>query len=286
MKQKRSFSFDSIKKGYIFIPTDQFGNKRDVFIQRCYRTKKVSLVFDEGGFAHNCLISLDCLKQIEFPQEKNKVGSTVLCYIDNFRKKPMIFSVFSKEDDIILQKEFDKKLTSINGENKAEIIVRGKTGELILNVDSEEDSGGKFTLVVKNKNKKANLNIRVLGDATVYGENAITLKSVNTITLDAPAVSASTSISADEDNITLNPNQKVILFTGSQPLVKGTEIKNQLTTESQALTDFLNAFNNLVPVAVPPSSVDPTWATLKAAIISIISRANWTNINSEKAFTD
>jgi hypothetical protein len=202
MEINRAFGLVGLKYGHIFLPYPgnniTSGSKegidyRDRIIKQFKRKQKVSVLFDNGSFANNCPVSLSALRDIEYPEKFGNVGSPVVCFIDPLHKKPMVLSVFGKEDDVDFGEEGDKKLSSIFKESKAEVGVRGKKGEVYINVDSTDELGGNIYLNVSNASNKGKLNIRVLGESNIYTLGACTISSSDTI---------KTTVTDDENEIT------------------------------------------------------------------------------------
>ena len=177
MINNRSLGLGGLQYGHIFLPfpgkamdkDSQEGiDYRDTVIKQCFRKQKVSVLFDNGTFANNCPISLSALRDVEFPEKFGQVGSSVLCFIEPMHKKPMIIALYGKESDVDFSNEGDKKLSSVFKNSRAEVGVKGKTGEAYINVDSSEDSGGNIWINISNASNTGKLNIKVLGDSNIY----------------------------------------------------------------------------------------------------------------------
>ena len=193
----RALNVSNIMKGYIFLPypaqkmdlNSQDGRDyRTSIITQCKRKKTVSLLFDNGSYANNCPISLQALQDVEWPEKFGSVGSTVLCHVTGLHKKPMIFAVFGKQNDVVFDKEGDKKLSSIFVDSHAEVGVKGKTGEIFLNVDSAEATGGNIWVNITNADATGTLNIRVKGTSNIYTSGVCSIASdtqVQTIVTDS-----------------------------------------------------------------------------------------------------
>ena len=192
----RALDISNIMRGYIFLPypaqkmdlNSQDGiDYRTAIINQCKRKKTVSVVFDNGSYANNCPISLQALQDVEWPAKFGQVGSPVLCHVTGLHKKPMIFAVFGKQDDVVFDKEGDKKLSSIFVDSHAEIGVKGTTGEIFLNVDSAEATGGNLWINITNKSATGKMNIRVKGTSDIYTSGVCSILSdtqVQTIVTD------------------------------------------------------------------------------------------------------
>jgi len=232
------------RRGFIFIPPNKEGIERDKYITTCYRKKTVSVIVGDGGVAHNCPIPKYLLREVSFPEKFGGVGSSVLTIIDPFHNVPMVIAIFGKEDDVDLSEEFEKRIQSLNGENLAEIITRGKNGEIVLNVDSDQEDGGIVSITVANRNRSGKLQLKILGDSEINVSNKCSLYSNSEVdlrveNLDTDEVS---SINVKGSEIVLNDNRLDSYIADI----------NALTERYNILEDDLNtlkeAFINWVPV--------------------------------------
>lgn len=195
--------------GYIILPSSISEDARKKYINTCYRKKKVSILLRDGGVAHNCPIPKYLLREIFFPKEFRQVGSSVLLYIHPFYNSPMIVALYEKENDADFSEEFEKRMQSLNGGNLAEIITRGKNGEIMLNVDSDQEDGGVISITIANKNRAGKLNLSVLGTSDIYVSGKTSLYSNSEVDLrvedlDNEEVS---SINVKGSKIILNDNR-------------------------------------------------------------------------------
>jgi hypothetical protein len=194
--------------GWIIIPTLNDEDSRKEFIDTCFRKKKVSIVTQGGGVAHNCPIPKHLLREIQFPENSNEVGSSVFIYIHPSYNVPIILSLFEKEDDADLSEEFEKRFQSINGENIAEINIRGQKGVIDLNVDSDEADGGVIQINVSNKSRDGKLKLKILGEADIYVSSKCAVYSNSEIDLRTEDLETeeSSSINIKGSEIVLNNN--------------------------------------------------------------------------------
>jgi hypothetical protein len=64
-----------VQYGYIILPSDV---DRTTFIEQCYRWERVSILIERGaGVIHECYITRSALKEIEFPDSTEKLGSCI-----------------------------------------------------------------------------------------------------------------------------------------------------------------------------------------------------------------
>jgi len=300
-----------IGRGYIIIPTNV---DRTKYISQSYRKEKVSIMLDDGGSPiFDCLISKNVLQEIKFPESSDELGSCVVFIKEVFYDKPIIVGVLSKGDETQLLEEnmFKKKVSS----DDASVVVtgRGDNGDLFVSVESENDSGGNIFINLKNNNNSSNFNVNCFGDISLYSEGILELKSTDTVNLkrvesgsNGEIINSEITIDDNgllyEDNIgnkieaksgeinifskgevNINSDDKISLFKGSEPLVKGTELKTQLIKMQLRIDTIIAALN----AGFLASATATTYAAAVAAIIDTMpTGADFLNINSTKSFTD
>jgi hypothetical protein len=215
-----------IQYGYIILPS---GIDRDTFIQQCYRWERVSVLAEGGGgVLHECYISREAIKDIEFPQTIEQLGSCVSFLTDIHSAHPIIFGVFSKEDESQLLREGYFEWSKKNGNDSVTISGDAKRGVLNLSVD-----GGTLTqlnITVSNKAKNAVVNLRCRGDINLQMDGAFKINK------------------------------------GTEPMVKGSELETQLEKNNdllQAIIDILTGTVIDEPGSGSPSALQ---AALKTAI--------------------
>lgn len=235
MINNRTFGLTGLTRGHIFLPFP--GNNitseskegidyRDKVIKQFFRKQKVSVILDNGTFANNCPISLNVLQEIQFPEKFGQVGSPVLCFVEPMHKKPMVIAMFGKEDDVSFNNEGEKKLSSIFKNSKSEVGVRGKKGEVYINVDSSEETGGNVYINIKNTSNKGKLNIRVLGDSNIYSMGNCNISASGNI---------NASVKDDEADITSEFN---ISKAGFKVIRDSSGLKNTLVNILNELVAF------------------------------------------------
>lgn len=258
-----------IGKGYVIIPPDQQENAREDYIKRCVRRCRVSILLEDGGgVAHDCYVSKQVMKDIEFPEKFGITGSPVLFHLDAMHNVPMIYASFQKEDESELLQENERKLKGENGENFAEIGVRGENGEIYLNVDSDESNGGIVNINVKNQNRTGKMNINIIGDSDIYTSNECKIKSNNSVDVRVKNVTTDDeySVKVDKTNgIVFNDN---VLDSFIADI-------NKLTDQINLTEDKVNAIigiirDNWIPV------VTDGGAALKALFASVLDLQNTT----------
>lgn len=291
--------------GYIVIPHNE---DRSKYIKTCLRKERVAVQLDGGGSViTNCYISKESLNRITFPETSNNLGSAVAYIVPQFYDIPIIVGVISKEDETQLLDENSFKHEVHTNDSIVSIIGKGKEGNLFIEVNSEYSSGGNIYVTLKNKENKANLNIKCFGNISIYSEGDVVLKTLKSTSVQSFYINESgeeslnSKLTLNEDSfiiedknenkissnsegeINIQPKNKCNLFEGSEPLVKGKELKTQLEEMSNRIDKILDALN---AGAVASSTIQTYVAALTPILATITDKENFDKINSEKSFTD
>ena len=275
--------------GFIAIP---FGVDRDNFVETCYRTERVCIVPDHGGtLVKNCYIDSGVLQQIKFPENYESVGSRIVFIVDRFSNIPIVVANISKVNERLLSSEgsfvLSKKI------NDGELTINGDgSGNLLINLFNVE--GSLIKLNIKGKDSVLEVNsdgivtYNSVDDITFNSKKKVVQNVLNErgevekyITLDKSGLHYSDD---KGNNFTIDYiNNKIIHHEGSQPIVKGEELLNELNKLKNKLDSFINSFSDVVPV---PS--DGGLAIQQAVVAALVDQedADFSNINSEKSFID
>lgn len=260
--------------GYVIIPEDYKGRGRDTYIKYCYRTQRVSIIIEDGGVKLDCFVTESALRDIVFPDfsvnEKNvngsRLGSQVVFLNEPRYDKSVVLGVVSKRDETNLYDEQEFRIFKTKYGNFALISVNGKSGDINITTFNGDKEGGDVNISISNQSDSAKLNVGVRGEININTTGNVNL------------------IAAGEVNI--KPSKLNIGKEKLEPIIKGDKAETELNKEKKVLTDFLDAVKNLTPTPVPPNAVDPTWATLKTAIAVITDRADYSQIKSDKTFSE
>lgn len=252
--------------GYIITPPNL---DEETYIRECYAKEQVSMFTHEGGLYHNVRIDRRVLQDIEFPTaqmvKEGKTGSAVVYVTEYVKNLPIIVAVLSKGDETqtLSDKEF-KLVKSLNG-NLVTISGRGDTGEISISAIGNGDNG-RMTINVSNSNKSAQLNLVVKGNINID-------------------VDGDTNLQVSGD-INLKSDGVVNLHDGSQPIPLGDELKTQIEKSNAVLNAILTVVNAMPPVLEPGNgAASALQAAFKLACTSL-NVGVFTNINSDKSFTD
>lgn len=232
-----------IQYGYIVLPKNV---DRTTFIEQCFRWERVSILVEHGaGLIHECYITREAISSIEFPTEYNQLGSCVVFITDPFSGHPVIFGVLSKEDESQLLHEGYFNIGKKNLDDFVTISGDVKTGVITISVKGGAVS--QINLIAVDEHNNAALNLRCSGNINIAMEG---LFKVN---------------------------------KGTEPMVKGTELKSRLDDTNQYLSDLYNALYTALQAldaAVPGTSA------AFAAAMSGKNPGDYSAINSEESFLD
>jgi hypothetical protein len=233
-----------LQYGYIIIPSDV---DRNSFIEQCYRWERVSVLSEGGGGVfHECYISREAIKDVEFPDDSTHTGSCVMFLTDIHSGHPMIFGVLSKEDESQLLREgYFKFSKTYQGSS---VIISGDAKKGIMNLSVDGGDLTQLNITVSNKDKNATTNLRCRGD-----------------------------INLEMDGL-LKVNK------GTQAMVKGTELKIQLEqTNTYLKTDLYDAIYTALQSL---DAVVPGVSAAFQAAMTGKSPGDYTNIKSVESFLD
>ena len=240
-----SQAYVGIQYGYIIIPSDV---DRDKFIQQCYRWERVSVLFEKGaGVFHDCYITKEAIKEIEFPAVTTQLGSCVLFITDILNGHPIVFGVLSKEDESqMLREGFFKMMKTYHGNS---VTVSGDAVRGVVNIAVTGGALTQLNITASNNNKNAVINIRCQGD------------------------------------INLEMNGKLKVNGGSQAMVKGNALKTDLDKTNDLLQALLNIISG-TPIPEPGNGLPSALQTALQTAISGKALGDYSDIKSEESFLD
>ncbi len=160
---------------------------------RCIRTEKFSIALaNSAGVLHNCYCVKSALHDIEFPENKDSVGSGVVYFVNPYTGKAVIIGVVAKAESTLLVKTGVSSFKKQKGNNIAGVAVDEEGN---INIDAEGiGANGTLNINVRNDSGTAKINIYVKGDMSLYADGSTSIKSVrgdinieggNTISLNA-----------------------------------------------------------------------------------------------------
>jgi len=210
----------SINFGYVILPDD---GTRQEMVLRSLRTGRFSILVEGGGgIMNNCFATKSAIRDIEFPQEGEKLGSLITFFTDPDGGKVIINGVISREDEISFSGESVTEIKRSLDDNYAFIRVDGK-GAINLDVIGTSQNG-RLDINVRNDDYTAQVNLHVKGNINIYTEgnisvetvggdiNVNTNKNINLVNNKASIVIDNTGVNIDsgtEDILLYNDNSSI-----------------------------------------------------------------------------
>jgi hypothetical protein len=236
--------FVGLQFGYIMVPPDV---DRATFIEQCYRWERVSIVIEKGGGAiHDCYISRGALKDVTFPDKADQLGSCVSFLTDMQGAHPVIFGVYSKEDESQLLREGYFQFSKTYQGNS--VMLTGDAIKGVMNLTVDGGTATQLNITVGNKAKDAAINIRCRG------------------------------------NVKLEMDGTFKINGGTQAMIKGDVLQTQLGNTNTYLTTDL--YNALYAALQAIDAVVPGVSAAFQAALAGKSPGDYDDIKSSKAFID
>lgn len=148
----------------VTIPVDE---DRDEYIANCYRTSTVSLINQNAEVRNRIPIGKMLIQSIDFPPDDSQLGSPVICGNIIGHNQIFVLDVFNQEDEFTNLRENTLDLTKSNGNNTATVSLLGNSGDVLINVNSDQETGGKVYINASNSSNSGILNIEVNGNINV-----------------------------------------------------------------------------------------------------------------------
>lgn len=249
--------------GYIIIPTDV---NKDEYISNCYLNETVSIYPESGGISYNNVkVSVNCLNNIEFPEDGEIFGSCVVYLLHPTQKIPIIVGVLSKMDESITLNYKLFKLMKSSGGNNVSITGDGSNGNLMINLLSESEEGGQLIIDVNNYSNTGVVKLRVTGNIFIISKN-VNIKAKEKINLEAKEISVkSDKMEVDVKDVILKGESvkfyNDIVEVGDKDLqfsVLGETLKDEII---QPLISTLKTFSIVVSNFGPTTVISPETLT-------------------------
>ena len=170
---------------WVYLPSDA---DRDVYINSCFRTGTVTLINNNNEIVHKVPVGKMMINFIDFPPRiledgvQTKVGSPVLCLIIPRHEVPFVIDIYNADDEFEhIIEENQWRVFKKEGENSAEITLKGKDGKIILTVDSDQTDGGQVLLNITNSDETAKLGITVNGEIDIVNTGTTKVTSSKSV---------------------------------------------------------------------------------------------------------
>ncbi len=265
----------SVGTGFIIIPGSV---DRANYIQNCYRNGRVSLQGDDGSFMLDVPIALGVLKEIDFPDDFEMLGSQVIYVTFPVHNQPIVVDRILKDDETTDFIENEFKLQKHTDSGSVSITGTADKGNLFINVESQVSDGGKVYVDVTNPDNTAEVIVNIKGDLQAEIKNIVmnVLEELNVTVVGDVNVST-------ESDINLVPEGVVNLGTGDEPIPLGETLQGQLDALQTKVDLIINAIENGIPIA---QDGGVGYQLSMTGILAAAVDADFSNMNSEKSFTE
>lgn len=239
---------------YAIIPG---GVDRDTYVEDCLRRSIITVQIEDGSHMFNIPVGYSILKEIDFPEEIEQLGSQLIYVTYPIHNKPVIIDRILKDDEATSLSENEFRLEKFTSGGSVSISGKGKDGNLFINVEGKTEGGGKMYIDVSGPENTGEIIVNLKGDLNAEMQN-LNLNILNQIN-----VTNKEGINVDSD--------EVINF-GSENL----EPAAKANTLVSKLGDMLDGIVVLtVPTAFGPSGVPinaSTFTQIKALLDEIKSK--------------
>jgi len=268
-----------------------YKKNREKYIKECYRTRQVSLLMQSGTIALKCNVSEEAIQNIKFPETHEQLGSSVIFVTEKVRQTPYIVAVLDKLADRVNLQENCFHISKTSKKNRIDVFGSGD-GQMFVNIQANKDALLKIDVIGDN----ARVELNCSGQVKVRSSDSVKLESVGELSLEnidsSGLIDSKLSISpeglkyTDKNNnsFTIDKENKIItLFNGGEPIPLGNTLKKELEATNKYLDDLKSAISSAlieIDALGVPASTSFTTAMLFAK------KADFSNINSKKSFTD
>lgn len=231
-----------LQSGYVICPTDI---SIDKYIETCFKTETISFVTDLGARVyHDVKIDPWILQRIDFPDSERKEinGSLIIFSYEENTYAPIILGVLARNDQINFSFPHQQRLFKSKGDNFASLIVDGKKGQTIINVNGDDES----EIVIRATSPEQNSKI------ILESNNEVFVRSTNKVHIQSKAI--------------------VLGNQNYEPAVLGNTLIEEI------LSPLIDAITQLtVPTAMGPSGVpinNPQFSEIQNKLDIILSKIN------------
>lgn len=169
--RKLNGSSEPISFGFIVIPN---GVDRDLYVETCFRTGRVSVMGNGGVFFRDIYITNEVLANIEFPLKENEQGSAVVIATNPYDGIPIVVGSYCRNDQSPMWKENTFRFRKTIGNVTASLMVDPTDNTISVSINSPE----KASVNVKATGSfESEVNIESTGKVNVTGGEMISVKS-------------------------------------------------------------------------------------------------------------
>lgn len=186
----------------VIIPVNQ---DREEYIQHCYQCGTVSTLSRNNlDIVHDVRVDINVMRSISFPDNSEKLGSTVVWVNLPIYNKPVVVGILHNSDEMGTQIEENEFSFSkwIEG-GQVSISGKAKGGQIDIVAQSNSSTGGRLSINVSNRGGTAKFDVTINGDffLTASNGNVKFKDSFNLSITDGKADTKKTFIEASNSQI-------------------------------------------------------------------------------------
>lgn len=169
--RKLNGSSEPISFGFIVIPN---GVDRDLYVETCLRTGRVSVMGNGGAFFRDVYITNEVLANIEFPSKENEQGSAVVLASNPYDGIPIVIGSYCRNDQSPMWKENTFQFRKTVGNVTASLVVNPSDNTIMVSINSPE----KASVSVRSTGSlESEVNVESTGSVNVLGGEMVSVKS-------------------------------------------------------------------------------------------------------------
>lgn len=169
--RKLNGSSEPISFGFIVIPN---GVDRDLYVETCFRTGRVSVMGNGGVFFRDIYITNEVLANIEFPSKENEQGSAVVIATNPYDGIPIVVGSYCRNDQSPMWKENTFRFRKTIGNVTASLMVDPTDNTISVSINSPEKASVNLKATGSSESE---VNIESTGKVNVTGGEMISVKS-------------------------------------------------------------------------------------------------------------
>ena len=169
--RKLNGSSEPISFGSIVIPN---GVDRDLYVETCLRTGRVSVMGNGGAFFRDVYITNEVLANIEFPSKENEQGSAVVLASNPYDGIPIVIGSYCRNDQSPMWKENTFQFRKTVGNVTASLMVNQSDNTIMVSINSPEKAS---VSVRSTGSSESEVNVESTGSVNVLGGEMVSVKS-------------------------------------------------------------------------------------------------------------
>lgn len=147
---------------------------RDLYVETCLRTGRVSVMGNGGAFFRDVYITNEVLANIEFPSKENEQGSAVVLASNPYDGIPIVIGSYCRNDQSPMWKENTFQFRKTVGNVTASLMVNPSDNTIMVSINSPEKAS---VSVRSTGSSESEVNVESTGSVNVLGGEMVSVKS-------------------------------------------------------------------------------------------------------------